>query len=446
VVEYSASPQYCPSFGGLVATTCSSVGTTLYLSGNKYGSSDSTATPPTDPACSRPSFYYAVNQDGACVFDAVTNTYKRTVCSDLGTSTAVIALTPAGSGFLTKLGCGPRAGDDAYLFGPLGCSYEHKLGVYSQVVSGMSVNGSTTYLFTATYGQLDYTCSSEPVSISILGPQDVCSPAEDVVYTIVSAVPSTNSSFIRRSTYNGPGCLIETLTQEEHISIEAANACVYDSSLGYRRIVACSQGAFEVVFTGRAYGNDSTCAGNHTSEAVAHSESARCQYDLSTQTSSKLECTMPYVEGTPTIAPAPFPTGVPSALPTSSPSYGPCAHSVCLTGVPLHSTCHPCAAQVITRDYYCGAAHWDGVCVYEVYVVCGIECSDASPAWQPVPAPQPIKRGPSPALYPTSVLYPSPALYPTPFLYPSSVMYPAPVAVPTPSPTSYIPYETQQSK
>ncbi|KAJ3063329.1 hypothetical protein HDU99_004877 [Rhizoclosmatium hyalinum] len=51
-----------------------------------------------------------------------------------------------------------------------------------------------------------------------------------------------------------------------------------------------------------------------------------------------------------------------------------CAHSKCVTGVALRSTCDDCVGQIIAQDDYCGSTSWDSVCVDEVNSICGITC------------------------------------------------------------------------
>ena len=40
-----------------------------------------------------------------------------------------------------------------------------------------------------------------------------------------------------------------------------------------------------------------------------------------------------------------------------------CAHSYCDQGLALNSSCHPCVADVIAKDPYCGTTAWDEFCV-----------------------------------------------------------------------------------
>ncbi|ORY40649.1 hypothetical protein BCR33DRAFT_767841, partial [Rhizoclosmatium globosum] len=51
-----------------------------------------------------------------------------------------------------------------------------------------------------------------------------------------------------------------------------------------------------------------------------------------------------------------------------------CAHSKCVTGVALRSTCDTCVAKIVAADSYCGSTSWDSTCVGEVKSVCGITC------------------------------------------------------------------------
>ncbi|KAJ3286021.1 hypothetical protein HDU79_006890 [Rhizoclosmatium sp. JEL0117] len=51
-----------------------------------------------------------------------------------------------------------------------------------------------------------------------------------------------------------------------------------------------------------------------------------------------------------------------------------CAHSKCVTGVALRSTCDACVAKIVAADSYCGSTSWDSTCVGEVKSVCGITC------------------------------------------------------------------------
>ncbi|KAJ3277555.1 hypothetical protein HDU79_002397, partial [Rhizoclosmatium sp. JEL0117] len=51
-----------------------------------------------------------------------------------------------------------------------------------------------------------------------------------------------------------------------------------------------------------------------------------------------------------------------------------CAHSKCVTGVALRSSCDSCVGQIIAQDSYCGSTSWDSVCVGEVKSICGITC------------------------------------------------------------------------
>ncbi|MDI1478600.1 hypothetical protein [Polyangium sp. y55x31] len=52
-----------------------------------------------------------------------------------------------------------------------------------------------------------------------------------------------------------------------------------------------------------------------------------------------------------------------------------CAHSICQGGGALDPTCNPCAAAVCKADPYCCEQNWDGICVGEVELVCGINCN-----------------------------------------------------------------------
>lgn len=55
-----------------------------------------------------------------------------------------------------------------------------------------------------------------------------------------------------------------------------------------------------------------------------------------------------------------------------------CAHSVCVTGVPLVSTCDSatlgCAGLICAQDPFCCSTNWDAVCVNQVSLVCGLPC------------------------------------------------------------------------
>ncbi|KAJ3286912.1 hypothetical protein HDU79_006132 [Rhizoclosmatium sp. JEL0117] len=51
-----------------------------------------------------------------------------------------------------------------------------------------------------------------------------------------------------------------------------------------------------------------------------------------------------------------------------------CAHSKCVTGVALRSSCDTCVGQIIAQDSYCGSTSWDSTCVGEVKSICGITC------------------------------------------------------------------------
>ncbi|ORY31347.1 hypothetical protein BCR33DRAFT_840559 [Rhizoclosmatium globosum] len=51
-----------------------------------------------------------------------------------------------------------------------------------------------------------------------------------------------------------------------------------------------------------------------------------------------------------------------------------CAHSKCVTGVALRSTCDACVGKIVAADSYCGSTSWDSTCVGEVKSVCGITC------------------------------------------------------------------------
>lgn len=53
-----------------------------------------------------------------------------------------------------------------------------------------------------------------------------------------------------------------------------------------------------------------------------------------------------------------------------------CSHSICQGGGgALDPTCNPCAAAVCKADPYCCEQNWDGICVNEVGLVCGIDCN-----------------------------------------------------------------------
>ncbi|KAJ3280595.1 hypothetical protein HDU79_011526 [Rhizoclosmatium sp. JEL0117] len=51
-----------------------------------------------------------------------------------------------------------------------------------------------------------------------------------------------------------------------------------------------------------------------------------------------------------------------------------CAHSKCVTGVALRSSCDACVSKIVAQDSYCGSTSWDSVCVGEVKFICGITC------------------------------------------------------------------------
>ncbi|ORY47219.1 hypothetical protein BCR33DRAFT_848615 [Rhizoclosmatium globosum] len=51
-----------------------------------------------------------------------------------------------------------------------------------------------------------------------------------------------------------------------------------------------------------------------------------------------------------------------------------CAHSKCVTGVALRSSCDACVSKIVAQDSYCGSTSWDSVCVGEVKSICGITC------------------------------------------------------------------------
>jgi hypothetical protein len=52
-----------------------------------------------------------------------------------------------------------------------------------------------------------------------------------------------------------------------------------------------------------------------------------------------------------------------------------CTHSICQQGQALVATCNPCAEAVCKVDDYCCNGGWDGLCVSEVELVCGIDCT-----------------------------------------------------------------------
>jgi hypothetical protein len=55
-----------------------------------------------------------------------------------------------------------------------------------------------------------------------------------------------------------------------------------------------------------------------------------------------------------------------------------CAHSYCVTGVALTTTCDPCVKKICEVDSFCCTNSWDAVCVGEVNTICkipsGAEC------------------------------------------------------------------------
>ncbi|KAJ3308009.1 hypothetical protein HDU76_004189, partial [Blyttiomyces sp. JEL0837] len=64
-----------------------------------------------------------------------------------------------------------------------------------------------------------------------------------------------------------------------------------------------------------------------------------------------------------------------TANPTTTPVSS-CAHSVCVSGVALTSSCDSCAAAVIAKDSYCGSTSWDSQCVSEVATYCpSVNCN-----------------------------------------------------------------------
>jgi hypothetical protein len=58
-----------------------------------------------------------------------------------------------------------------------------------------------------------------------------------------------------------------------------------------------------------------------------------------------------------------------------------CAHSPCVTGGPLDSTCDPCVETVCAADDVCCLSEWDSLCVEEAVSLCGISCPEATCAW-----------------------------------------------------------------
>lgn len=52
-----------------------------------------------------------------------------------------------------------------------------------------------------------------------------------------------------------------------------------------------------------------------------------------------------------------------------------CAHSICQNGGALDPTCNPCAEAVCKADPYCCEQNWDGICIGEVGLICGIDCN-----------------------------------------------------------------------
>lgn len=51
-----------------------------------------------------------------------------------------------------------------------------------------------------------------------------------------------------------------------------------------------------------------------------------------------------------------------------------CAHSPCMTGSRLNSSCDPCVSQVCSADPLCCSGTWDAICVGEVTSICGRSC------------------------------------------------------------------------
>lgn len=52
-----------------------------------------------------------------------------------------------------------------------------------------------------------------------------------------------------------------------------------------------------------------------------------------------------------------------------------CAHDLCVPDMgPLATGCDPCVDAICLADPYCCNADWDGICVDEIDVVCGILC------------------------------------------------------------------------
>ncbi|KAJ3097605.1 Vacuolar protease A [Phlyctochytrium planicorne] len=61
-------------------------------------------------------------------------------------------------------------------------------------------------------------------------------------------------------------------------------------------------------------------------------------------------------------------------VPTTTQPTSSCAHSICVQGAALKSSCSPCVAKIIAQDDYCGSNRWDSQCVSEVGSICGITC------------------------------------------------------------------------
>ena len=51
-----------------------------------------------------------------------------------------------------------------------------------------------------------------------------------------------------------------------------------------------------------------------------------------------------------------------------------CAHSLCMSGAKLSSSCDPCVAQICAQDSYCCVTKWSSQCVAEVTSICNQTC------------------------------------------------------------------------
>lgn len=381
VVEYSPPKDFCPPFGGAVATTCSQDGTYLYLSGLNHSS-------PTALGCPNGTFFFEAPSNLCAPATDDSGLYQRKLCSPNAAASPSLELNSS-QGYLAVTGCDFNRGVASFTPLSLGC-FNTSLGSSRRAVATLS-NGYSGL------ASLVYNSSLCRGPSSLRLDQLVAnSCSANFSEAFVSALPPPTSALSIDYAYADPSC--STPLSLTYLSQSAVSCVRVKGVNGLVRVEACSQGPFLVVFSAYLFAaNDSSCQGPST--RIQYNVTAGCVNAGNSY--SRTICPQSSASGTPTIVPSFRPSGRPTGTPTALPTLSGCNHSVCVTGEgldPLH--CDSCVTRVTLKDSYCRYTRWDAICVEEVFYLCGIVCSPTSPASAPAFAPyRKVSKAPSNSYY-----------------------------------------------